>query len=184
MTKISAASLAGYSPNKPEFEFYPTPNEAVLSLLNVEKFYGSIWENSCGEGHICEVLKSNGYADLIATDLINRGYGEAPHDFLTSNYTADNIIMNPPFSKAQTFVELSLARTTKKVAMLGKLQFLEGQKRKPFFEKTPLKKVHVFSKRVQFYRNGVKGDYSSSTIAFAWFIWDHDHEGPATVQWL
>ncbi|RYF11269.1 MAG: hypothetical protein EOO77_19745 [Oxalobacteraceae bacterium] len=182
--KLSARNLAGSSADRPEADFYPTPPEAVLALLAEETFEGSIWENSCGDGAICRVLEEAGYRDLIATDLIDRGYGEAPHDFLTSTLTADNVVMNPPFSMAQQFVELSLARTTGKVAMLGKLVFLEGQKRKAFFAQTPLRTVYVFSKRVNFYRNGERGNYSTSTMAFAWFVWEHGYMGEPTIKWI
>ncbi len=182
--KLSSRNLAGSSEGRPEADFYPTPYDAVEALLMNETFTGSIWENSCGDGSICRVLADHGYTDILATDLIDRGYGETPHDFITSAYTSDNIIMNPPFSMAQQFVELSLARTTKKVAMLGKLVFLEGQKRKPFFESTPLETVYVFSKRVNFYRNGERGNYGTSTMCFAWFVWNHDYTGQPRIQWL
>jgi hypothetical protein len=181
---LSSRNLAGSSSGRPEMDFYPTSRETVISLLERETFVGSIWENSCGDGAICRVLNEHGYQDIIATDLADRGYGEVGHDFITSPYTADNIVMNPPFSMAQQFVELSLKRTTGKVAMLGKLVFLEGQKRKPFFEATPLRTVYVFSKRVNFYRNGEKGNYGSSTMAFAWFVWEHSHIGKPTIEWL
>lgn len=182
--KITSRNLAGSSEGRPEADFYPTPSDAVEALLQRETFEGTIWENSCGDGAICKVLDAYGYKNVLATDLIDRGYGEAPHDFITSEYTADNVIMNPPFSMAQEFVTLSLARTTKKVAMLGKLVFLEGQKRKPFFESTPLKNVYVFSKRVNFYRNGERGSYSTSTMAFAWFVWEHGYEGEPIIKWV
>lgn len=184
MAKPTARNLAGSSEGRPEGDFYPTPADAVQALLDRENFEGSIWENSCGDGAICRVLEQNGYRDVIATDLVDRGYGEAPHDFITSEYRADNVIMNPPFSLAQEFVELSLARTTRKVAMLGKLVFLEGQKRKPFFATTHLARVYVFSKRVNFYRGGIKGNYSTSTIAFAWFVWEHGYEGEPVIRWI
>ena len=184
MTKLTARNLAGSSEGKPADQYYPTPPEATQALLDNEQFEGSILENSCGNGAICKVLIANGYSNIIAIDLVDRGYGEAPHDFITSSYTADNVIMNPPFSMAQQFVELSLERTTKKVAMLGKLVFLEGQKRRPFFEATPLARVYVFSKRVNFYRNGVKGNYSTSTIAFGWFVWEHGYTGEPIIRWL
>ncbi len=181
---ITSRNLAGSSEGRPEGDFYPTPADAVQALLDNEKFTGSIWENSCGDGAICRVLEANGYSDILATDLIDRGYGETPHDFITSPHRADNIVMNPPFSMAQQFVELSLARTAGKVAMLGKLVFLEGQKRKSFFANTPLKTVYVFSKRVNFYRNGEKGNYGSSTMAFSWFLFEHGYTGDPCIKWL
>jgi hypothetical protein len=182
--KITSRNLAGSSDGRPEGDFYPTPRDAVAALLDRETFEGSIWENSCGDGAICRVLEEYGYRDIRATDLVDRGYGETGHDFITSPYRADNVVMNPPFSMAQQFVELSLARTTGKVAMLGKLVFLEGQKRKPFFASTPLSRVYVFSKRVNFYRGGEKGSYSTSTMCFAWFVWKHGYTGEPVVRWL
>lgn len=181
---LTSRNLAGSSAGRPEMDFYPTPPDAVFALLDNETFEGSIWENSCGDGAICRALEERGYRDIIATDLADRGYGEAGHDFITSPYRADNVVMNPPFSMAQQFVELSLARTTSKVAMLGKIQFLEGQKRKPFFANTPLARVYVFSKRVQFYRDGIKGNYSNSTMCFAWYVWEHGYDGDPIIKWL
>lgn len=179
-----AQSIVGSSPGRPVNDWYPTPPEATLALLSREKFTGSIWEPACGDGAICRVLEQSGYSDVIASDLVNRGYGETPHDFLESSWKADNIITNPPFSLAQKFVEKSLAQTTGKVAMLCKLVFLEGQKRKSFFESTPLARVHVFSKRINFYREGQRGKLGTSMMCFAWFVWEHGYEGQPTISWL
>lgn len=179
-----AQSIVGTSKGRPENDFYPTSPETTLALLKKEKFEGSIWEPACGDGAICRVLEQEGYQDIIASDLIARGYGTTPHDFLLSDWTADNIITNPPFTLAQEFVVKSLSCTTGKVAMLAKLAFLEGQKRKSFFESTPLARVHVFSKRVNFYREGVRGKLGTSMIAFAWYVWEHGHEGPPTITWI
>lgn len=40
-----------------------------------------IWECACGQGDMAEVFKEYGH-DVIATDLINRGYGQYNIDFL------------------------------------------------------------------------------------------------------
>lgn len=177
-----AQSLVGTSVGRPEHDFYPTPPEATEALLRVEKFEGEIWENACGDGAIARVLEAHGFT-VKATDLIDRDYGEAPHDFLTSPYKSTNIITNPPFKLAEQFIKLSLERTTGKVAMLCKLQFLEGAKRKLMFESTPLKKVWVFSKRLTMTRNGMKMD-ASGMICFAWYVFEHGYIGEPTLGWL
>jgi len=179
-----AQSLVGTSVGRPEFDYYITPPKATQKLLEVEHFHGGIWEPACGNGAICEVLKASGHVNILATDLIDRGYGETPHDFLTSPYKCDNVITNPPFTLAEQFVKLSLERTTEKVAMLCKLQFLEGVKRKTMFETTPFKSVWVFSKRITMARNGERKKYSSSMIAFAWFVWEHGYKGEPKIGWL
>jgi hypothetical protein len=176
-----AQSLVGTSEGRPDHDFYRTPPEATEALLNVEHFDGEIWESACGDGAICKVLEIHGHT-IKATDLIDRGYGEV-HDFLSSPYRSDNIITNPPFRLAEQFIRLSLERTTRKVAMLCKLQFLEGAKRKQMFESTPLKTVWVFSKRLTMTRNGEKMD-NSGMICFAWFVWSHGYTGRPTLGWL
>lgn len=177
-----AQSLVGYSSGRPEHDFYATPRNATLSLLEKVKFEGDIWEPACGDGAISKVLKEKGYV-TYSTDLIYRDYGYGDIDFLKTNYKFNNIITNPPYKLAQQFVEHSLECTDKKVAMLCKLQFLESETRKKLFENTPLKNVLVFSKRLTMYRNNVKMK-NSGMIAFAWFVWDHEYKGEPTISWV
>lgn len=181
--KRRAQSLVGTSEGRPEGDFYPTPPEATRALLDRETFPGLTWEPACGDGAICRVLEERGLP-YLATDLIDRGFGEGGHDFFNSVHRANNIITNPPYSLAEKFVRLSLDRTDGKVAMLCKLAFLEGARRRPLFETTPLKNVYVFSKRLSMYRNGEKGAYASGMIAFAWFVWEHGYSGQPVLGWI
>lgn len=177
-----AQSLVGTSAGRPEHDFYPTPREATVALLERETFTGDIWEPACGDGAISKVLEEYGHT-VRSTDLIDRGYGEGGKDFLFSADTAANIITNPPFTLGEEFIWKSLACTTGKVVMLTKLQFLEGAKRKKMFESTPLKTVYVFSKRLTMTRNGEKMK-NSGMIAFQWMVWEHGYKGAPTIQWL
>ena len=93
-----AQSLVGTNNIARDNDFYPTPPEATQALLNVETFSGSIFEPACGDGAICKVLLKNGHTNIIASDLIDRGYGTGGIDFLKCKTTADNIVTNPPFS--------------------------------------------------------------------------------------
>jgi hypothetical protein len=178
-----AQSLVGTSAGRPDDDFYPTPPEATRALLAREHFDGLTWEPACGDGAICRVLDAYGIP-YIATDLIDRGFGQGGQDFFQSDLRATNIITNPPYKLAEKFVWRALERTDGKVAMLCKLAFLEGAKRRKLFETTPLKSVYVFSKRLSMYRNGEKGNYASGMIAFAWIVWKHGHEGPPTLGWI
>ena len=177
-----AQSLVGTSAGRPENDYYPTPPEATLALLEREKFTGNIWEPACGDGAISKLLEAAGY-DVKSTDLIDRGYGTGGVDFLFADEEADNIITNPPFTLGEEFIWKALATTKGKVVMLTKLQFLEGAKRKKMFESTPLKTVYVFSKRLTMTRNGEKMK-NSGMIAFAWLVWEHGYEGKPTVEWI
>ncbi|MTJ82833.1 MAG: hypothetical protein F8N37_17740 [Telmatospirillum sp.] len=176
-------SIVGTSEGRPDDDFYPTPRSAIEALLRVERFDGVIWEPACGDGAISRVLEETGH-QVLSTDLIDRGYGRGGIDFLLDYTTrADSVVTNPPFRLAADFARHALTRTTGKVALLCKLNFLEGIKRKPLFEATPLRTVYVFSERLTMHRNGETTD-RKGMIAFGWFVWDHAHKGPPTIAWL
>ena len=56
-----------------ENDYYAIEPRAVELLLEQEKFNKNVWEPSVGEGHIADILKSNGY-NVICSDVIDRGY--------------------------------------------------------------------------------------------------------------
>jgi len=185
----SRAYVRGIIPdaqNRQRDDFYPTPPAATEALLAVEEFDGDIWEPACGNGAISRVLERYGFS-VLSTDLIDRGYGRGGVDFLLDYSTpiADNIVTNPPFKFAQEFVEHALRRSHRKVAMLCRLAWLEGKGRRKLFLGSPLARVWVFSSRVPMLRNGdqmLKG--GGGMVAFAWFVWDHNHHGAPTLGWL
>lgn len=175
--------------NRDAEDFYPTPTVAVESLLGVEKFTSKIWEPACGDGAISKVLVAAGY-DVCSTDLYNRGYGSTgpEGDFLKMNVRGvENIVTNPPFKLTQQFIEHALKCTTHKVAMLGRASWLEGRKRYEtlFAGHSPLARVWIFSSRLHFHRSGDASKAGSSgMVAFAWYVWDHKHKGPVTLDWI
>jgi hypothetical protein len=180
-----SAGIAVDRENREKDDYYPTPPEATEALLRVERFQGAIWEPACGEGAISEVLKANGH-DVVSTDLVNRGYGQYPIDFLMEYKSlAPNVITNPPFKLAVPFLNKSLSLTQGKVAMLLRLSFLEGIERRKIYESTPIARVHVFSWRVKMQRGrqATKDDVSGM-FAMAWFVWEHGYEGRPTLGWI
>lgn len=179
-----AKGIAPDAENRERDDFYPTPPEATRALLNVEKFEGGIWEPACGDGSISRVLEAAGY-EVESTDLIARGYGTPNRDFLLEwQQTADNIVTNPPFKHAEDFARHSLRRSRRKVAMLCRLAWLEGKERGKMFRTTPLARVWVFSSRVLMTRAGMEMSGGGGMIAFAWYVWDHEHSGAPTLGWL
>ncbi len=190
---IKGSSLAGGTPTRGRVkdDYYATPPQSTQALLDVLELKGTILEPACGEGHISEVLKKN-YpgSEIVSTDLADRGYGVGGIDFLEKEYnrTFDNVITNPPFEYMREFVEKSLEISTDKVIMFGKIQFLEGQRRKEFLKNSPLKYVYVFSTRQNPMRNGSPVDENgkkwSSTMCFAWYVWEQGYQGEPTIRWL
>ena len=161
-------------------DFYATPAQSTKALLNIEKFKGDIWEPCCGEGHISKVLVEHGY-NVKSTDLVDRGYGQAGVDFLFETNRCDNIITNPPYKNALEFAEKAVQLCDRKVALLLKLNFLEGIRRKSFFESRPPAWIYVFSRRQSLMKNGKP--YKGGMMALAWFVWD-SAQRQTRVGWL
>ncbi len=179
------AGVAVDRENREKDDYYPTPPEATEALLRVERFQGAIWEPACGEGAISDVLKAHGH-EVVSTDLVNRGYGQYPIDFLMEYRSlAPNIVTNPPFKMALPFIENSLRLTSGKVAMILRLAFLEGRARKAMFENTPIARIYVFSSRLKWQRGRqATDDDAAGMIAFAWFVWEHGYTGRPTLGWI
>jgi hypothetical protein len=179
-TYLTGSSEADRQPQ----DFYPTPPEATQALLAVEAFPGTVWEPACGDGAISLLLRrAPGVTQVTSTDLYDRGYGESGVDFLIAQRQANHVVTNPPYKLAQPFVSRALEVARHKVAMLLKLNFLEGQRRRPFLEASPLRTVYVFSKRLSF-NKGNEASKGNGVLAYAWFVWEHGHRGAPQIQWI
>lgn len=172
-----------------EHDYYATEPKAVEMLLEMETFAPVIWEPACGEGHISKVLQAHGH-EVISTDLIYRGFGDPePLNFLEEtldNFEGD-IITNPPYNVALEFIQKALdsVRVGRKVAMLLKIQFLEGKRRETFFKKTPPRTIYVSRSRIRCAPNGnFEGFKNGSTICYAWYVWEKGFTGDPVIKWF
>jgi len=177
--KLSGFNVRG---DRQKDDFYATPPTATEALLLAEHFVGEVYEPCCGQGHISKVLMQQGY-QVESTDLVDRGFGTPKIDFLMETKQRDNIITNPPYGKlAVQFARHANQIAKKKVALLLKLQFLEGVERHKFFQKTPPARVHVFAKRQSLMKDGQS--YSGGMMALAWYVWDKEWDGETVVRWI
>lgn len=167
-------------------DLYETPPVAVRALMDVEWLPHRIWEPACGPGAIVRELRAGGHA-VIASDLVDYGCeGQtADADFLTTAAAPDGIdciVTNPPFKDAGAFVAHAL-ELCPRVVMLLRLAFLESERRRPILENGTLARVHVFRNRLpMMHRDGWEGPKTTSTTAFAWFVWDRSHRGPTAMH--
>lgn len=194
---ISARNLTGDSGGKykrVDNDYYATDPQSVRDLLDIHHFKNTMCLEPCvGNGNIVETFLEyypTSYFDKV--DIIDRGYPCEIKDFLQYNTDKkyDTIITNPPYVLAQEFIEhsLELLNPGGQCAMFLKIQFLEGVKRKKFFKQYPPKYIYVFSKRQAPWNNGnqfnEKGKKWSSTMCFAWFIWEKDFIGEPVIRWI
>lgn len=108
---------------------------------------------------------------MSSSDLHDRGYGDVGIDFLTAKRRAENIVTNPPYNSAESFVAAGLEKAKRKFALLLRLAFLEGANRaNTIFSRNPPSRVWVFSERITFYPAGAVQKGTGTTV-FAWFVW-------------
>jgi hypothetical protein len=167
-------------------DLYETPEVATEALLRAEPLPKTIWEPACGPGAIVRVLRAAGH-EVYATDLVDYGCPDssARIDFLmeqTAPYYIGAIVTNPPFKLAASFAAHALL-IAPKVCMLLRLAFLESEARRAILDAGKLARVHVFRNRLpMMHRDGWEGPRSSSSVAFAWFVWDREHKGATELR--
>ena len=181
----SAHSLTSREKN----DYYATdPNVLDAFLKQYGKLHEHVWECACGEGNLSNRLSELGY-QVFASDLINYNSNKI-FDFTSDpngHEILGDILTNPPYKHAQTFVENGLSRVQdgNKVILLLRIQFLESQQRYKLFEKHPPKEVYVHSSRIGIYKNNDKEKYGkSNALCFAWFVWEKGYEGATTLKWI
>lgn len=177
-------------------DWYVEEPSAVHALFDAERFSGVCWDPACGQGTIPRIGKARGIGrnGFYGTDLHRRGYScWKPLDFLsdagstwttTLNIVVDNLIFNPPFAKAQAFVEKALTIATHKVAALNRLAWIEGQGRSAWLQTTPLARVYAFPWRLNMPPGDHTGPRKGGAVAFAWFVWEIGWQGPPQLRWL
>jgi hypothetical protein len=189
MGTIGQFYVRGQAPlaNRSRDDFYPTPPEVTRALLSVEKFEGQILEPACGDGAMSRVLEDAGYS-VTSADLVDRGYGNGGRDFLMEQEKVENIVTNPPFKLVEAFIYQATALARRKVAILGRLGLLEGQERRMMWDAVPVARVWVFSRRVAMVKPGDPAYGSKGgrggMIAYAWYVWEHGHNGRPELGWV
>lgn len=160
-------------------DFYRTPDALIDPLIARwrHQFDDGVWEPACGDGAICKALARHGIPST-GTDLVDRGYGESRRDFLmelTLPAGHDAIITNPPFRLWREFAEKALSFDVGFVALLGRLQLLEGKRVSAMFQETGLASVMVSAGRVNMLPvvdgKQVADKGHNGMIAWAWFVW-------------
>ena len=148
---VTTGSSNHTSKNRADNDLYTTDPKALERLLEVKKLHSSVWECACGLGHLSEVLRANGYK-VYSSDIKNYGYKHQDKelDFLSYSQKGTkanlDIVTNPPYLKALEFCAkaLEIINNGYYVVIFLRLQFLEGKKRKAFFDKFPPKEIYVF----------------------------------------
>lgn len=182
-------------------DWYQEPRWCSERLFEEEVFRGNICDPACGGGNILESAFNLGFR-VWGGDLVKRSdWCQGGGDFLANEWGSkfpwplvDNIVCNPPFrlcddrkTGTHPFVEKCLARATRKVALLLPANWIQGEKRSRWLERTPLRRVWFIAPRPSMppghvIAAGMKP--GNGTTDYAWFVWQQDYDGPAEIRWL
>lgn len=170
-------------------DLYETPPVAVRALLAAEPLPKVIWECACGPGSIVRTLRNAGHS-VYASDLVDYASDDQDvggMDFLTLTRLPpgiEAICTNPPYRAAGEFVAKAL-ELCPRVYMLLRLAFVESDRRRGILDSGHLARVYPFIERLpMMHRAGWQGPRASSAMAFAWFCWDCNHQGPTIMRRL
>ena len=178
---------AGFRVNeeRPEDDFYPTPDNAIYTLLaHLSIPEGTcVHEPACGDGAISKILERHPcIKKIISTDLNDHGYGTPNSDFLTCNTPMPDwwLITNPPYKLAGEFLRKAFELRYKRVIMFLRWDFLGSSKsREDILESGQLQRVLLMKERVTLFpKHFSKPKKGTSTYYSAWYIFDRDYKAP------
>jgi hypothetical protein len=179
-----AAQSGCHSLSERGADLYETPPCATIALMRADLLPRCIFEPAAGRGSIANVLRSRGHR-VVASDVVDYGNLDFIADFLTVPTVPAGcgcILTNPPFQIVNKFIAHALDLSPR-VIILARLALLESVARTEILEYRDLARIHIFRNRLPFmHRDGWSGRRASSSIAFAWYIWDRDHHGLPTIN--
>ena len=170
-----SAINGGDAGNRQGADFYPTPKECTIALLNFLAAAGvkfsTVCEPACGDGAISKILEDNMYY-TFSSDLRESGYGKPNVNFLTCEpIKADALITNPPFNIADQFI-LKAVQHYDIVCMLLKSQYWHVKSRRNLFMVHTPAYILPLTWRPNFLAYlQAPGEKSSSVMDVAWTVW-------------
>lgn len=174
-----------------DLEHFETPVWPVIAVLKKEILTDVVVDPCTGTGIIARVAHDLGHE--VFTMDVQKWEGIQPTfigDYLTDerieSYPKDaTVLMNPPFSLAEKFVERSLALGARKILCFQRYAWYESSGRKEFWDKHPPNRIWVCADRASCWRHDIpvneKGrrydpetgkELAGTSTAHAWFVWE------------
>ena len=182
--------ISGYG--RQQNDFYPTPAWVTEALLDCVTLRGPVWEPCCGDGAMARVMAARTHR-VVASDLVDRGFGRAGVDFLASQTFPEecrSMVTNPPYgdgggSEKGVHAPGALLQFTRhairlteqadgQLALLVRFQWLAGRKAATLISSGPLAKIVVLRRRIRWFDMGPLTNHGQHH--HAWLFWDCHHE--------
>lgn len=169
---MSATARSG-ADRRSALDFYSTPAWCTRAIVEELGCPRDVLDPCAGDGAILSALDAETHRrgfeidDARARKARDGGHDVLSRDALDGAPWGDfgAVIMNPPFSHAEAFIERALAEAAgRSVVALLRLNWLGGMKRSAFHRKRPAD-VYVLPRRPSFNGGG------TDATEYAWFAW-------------
>jgi hypothetical protein len=169
---------------------FDTPPIALDPLFQHEPLLANVTavaEPFCGKGNLVTAMRARGLT-VHASDIQDRGCPDSTVlDFLamTSRPSdCDVLLSNPPYGEAMDHLEHSWVLGFRLVTFLLPPSFLHSIDRfERMHKRGHLRRVHVLAERLQgMHDANFTGKKASQSQTHAWFVFDRDYSGPATIN--
>ena len=174
-----------------DLEAFETPKWCIDAILEKELMTPIVWDPCTGRG-VMAAAAMNYTEFVMATDVhdweylrLDGRWINGTHDFLTDSpddiWQQDDgemtVFMNPPFSKAEAFVEKAHEIGARKIICFQRFSWWEAAKRKEFWAKYPPNRIYICGNRASCWRFDIPEEErgSGTTTAHAWFVWEEGH---------
>ena len=177
-------------------DYYVEPSWVSERLFAVEQFDGGVIDPACGSGRIVRAANEAGLWSQ-GSDVVRRGdrhvcatvvdFLSDDFDRVIAHHRIDNIVCNPPFNKAQAFVEKALRVAERKVAMLLPSTWSCGDARSRWLQSTPLLRKLDITPRPSMPPGAVieaGQPAGNGTKDFAFYVWLRGYNGAPSYGWL
>lgn len=166
-----------------EFLQHGPPSETLGEL--------TVREPAANRGHMVKPLGEY-FKIVLASDVHDYGQGYpvrdylwGPHEHITGTHWT---ITNPPFKLAEQFIERARSLSSRGVAMLVRLAFVEGIGRyERLFSVNPPDYILQFTERVVMHKGRLAPEGSTAT-AYCWLIWftggSDEHRAVTKFRWI
>src|SRR5262249_38100806 len=117
-------------------------------------------------------------ADVVSSDIVT-----GTNFLKVGAFDGSAIITNPPYTKAQQFIEHALALMRPGgglVAMLLRTDYDHAASRAHLFAHPAFAKKIVLMKRIRWLEDST----GNPSFNHAWFVWDWQHQGPPTIAYV
>jgi hypothetical protein len=171
-------------------EHWETDAWAIKAVLNKEILTALVIDPCVGTGILAEAAKARGH-HVAAFDVEPWGYAGTmindwlnPQPFVAEMVKGETVLMNPPFTKSEKFVDQAFKLGARKIVCFQRFDWYEGsdlagKKRGAWWRNNRPARIWICGDRanchLHSYPEAMRKEKGSRKQAYAFFVWEQGH---------